>query len=79
MKLHYLADAASGGYRRKLLQFLNKFLGSLAGAVPGAEAVKEFKEWLEGFSDSYPEPDSKIKIAYLDAGTDPFWAESLKS
>jgi len=79
MKLHYLADAASGGHRRKLLQLLNKFLGSLAGAVPGAEAVKEFKEWLEGLSDNDPEPDSKIKIAYLAAGNDPFGAERLTS
>ena len=63
----------------KLLQLLNKFLGSLAGAVPGAEAVKEFKEWLEGFLDNYPEPDPTISNAYSQAGYDPFWVERLKS
>jgi hypothetical protein len=77
MKLHYLADAASGGWRTKLLQLLNKFLGSLASAVPGAEAVKEFKEWLEGFLDNYPEPDSTIKVAYSEAGYDPFCVQRL--
>lgn len=79
MKLHYLADAASGGWRMKLLQLLNKFLGSLAGAVPGAEAVKEFKEWLEGFLDNDRGPDSTIKIAYGEAGYDPFWIHRLQS
>jgi hypothetical protein len=48
LKLGYLAEAASGGWRGKLLNLLNKFLGSLAGGLPGTEPVKELKEWLEG-------------------------------
>jgi hypothetical protein len=47
MKLHFLAKAASGGWRKKLLDLLNKFLGSLAGGIPGVEPIKELKEWLE--------------------------------
>jgi hypothetical protein len=47
MKLHYLAKAASGGWRKKLLDLLNKFLGSLASGLPGVEPIKELKEWLE--------------------------------
>lgn len=77
MKLHYLAEAARGGLRKKLLELLNKFLGSLASGIPGAELVKEFKEWLEGLLDKYPEPDQTISISYSKAGYDPFWAERL--
>jgi hypothetical protein len=48
LKLGYLAEAASGGWRGKVFNLLNKFLGSLAGGLPGTEPVKELKEWLEG-------------------------------
>jgi hypothetical protein len=47
MKLHFLAKAAVGGWPKKLLDLLNKFLGSLAAGLPGTEQVKELKEWLE--------------------------------
>lgn len=72
LKLRYLAKAASSGWREKLLNLLNKFLGSLAAGLPGAEQVKEFKEWLEGFSDDAPEPDAGISVVYSQAGYDPF-------
>lgn len=32
----------------KLLRWINKILGSLAAGLPGAEAIKEFKEIIEG-------------------------------
>jgi hypothetical protein len=47
MKIHHMVKAASGGWRKKLLDLLNKFLGSLAGGLPGVEPIKELKEWLE--------------------------------
>lgn len=65
MKLHYLAKAASGGWRRKLLDLLNKFLGSLASAVPGVEPIKELKEWLEGQIENDPDPEPAISSLYL--------------
>lgn len=65
MKLHYLAKAASGGWRRKLLHLLNKFLGSLASGVPGVEPIKELKEWLEGQIENDPEPDPAISNLYF--------------
>jgi hypothetical protein len=60
MKLHYLAKAASGGWRKKLLDLLNKFLGSLAAGIPGIEPIKELKEWLEAQIGDDPEPDMEI-------------------
>jgi len=47
LKLHYLAQAASGGWTKRVLDLLNKFLGSLAAGIPGVEPIKELKEWLE--------------------------------
>jgi len=79
LKLEYLAAAASAGWRGKFLNLLNKFLGSLAGGIPGAEATKELKEWLEGLIENQPEPDLGIKNAYIQAGLDPFWIETLKT
>ena len=72
LKLHYLAENASGGWLTHLLDLLNKFLGSLAAVVPGVEQVKEFKEWLEGFSEDQREPDNEISALYYQAGPDPF-------
>lgn len=64
MKLHYLAKAASGGWRKKLLDLLNKFLGSLAGGLPGVEPIKELKEWLEEQIRDDPEPDMGVMSTY---------------
>jgi hypothetical protein len=64
MKLHYLAKAASGGWRKKILDLLNKFLSSLAGGLPGIEPIKELKEWLEEQLGDDPEPDAAISTAY---------------
>jgi hypothetical protein len=64
MKLHYLAKAASGGWRKKLLDLLNKFLGSLAGGLPGVEPIKELKEWLEEQIGDDSDPDSGIISTY---------------
>lgn len=77
MKLHYLAEAANKGWRKRVFELLNKFLGSLVGGTPVAEAVKEFKEWLEGFLDQSPDPDPTISNIYLQAGSDPFWTLKL--
>lgn len=60
MKLHYLARAASGGWRKKLLDLLNKFLGSLASGIPGVEPIKELKEWLEDQIGEDPGSDPEI-------------------
>jgi hypothetical protein len=40
---------ARGGMKwlRRLLSWINKILGSLASAVPGAEAITEFKDAIE--------------------------------
>jgi len=68
MKLHYLAKAASGGWRKKLLDLLNRFLGSLASGLPGVEPIKELKEWLEDQLDDQlradPGPDPSIVSCY---------------
>jgi hypothetical protein len=64
MKLHYLAQAASAGWRKKLLDLLNKFLGSLAGGLPGAEPIKELKEWLEEQMEDDSQPDVAIANIY---------------
>ena len=64
MKLHYLAKAASSGWRKKLLDLLNKFLGSLAGGVPGVEPIKELKEWLEEQIGDDSDSDSGIISTY---------------
>jgi hypothetical protein len=64
MKLHYLAKAASGGWRKKLLDLLNKFLGSLASGLPGVEPIKELKEWLEEQIGEDSDPDSGIISTY---------------
>jgi hypothetical protein len=64
MKLHYLAKAASGGWRKKLLDLLNKFLGSLAGGIPGVEPIKELKEWLEDQIGDDPGSDPEIISLY---------------
>jgi hypothetical protein len=66
MKLHFLAKAASGGWRKKLLDLLNKFLGSLAAGLPGVEPIKELKEWLEDQIEDDPEPDMGIVTAFKD-------------
>jgi len=72
LKLNYLAEAATSGWLGKLLNLLNKFLGSLAGGVPGAEPVKEFKEWLEGLVEDQSQPDQSVRTVYFQSGTDPF-------
>ncbi len=77
LKLQYLAEAARGGWRGKLLGLLNKFLGSLAGGLPGAEPVKEFKEWLEGLVENEPEPDPSVSSIYFQSGPDPFYMGKL--
>lgn len=77
LKLHYMAEKAKGGWRTGLLNLLNKFLGSLAAGLPGAEPVKEFKEWLEGLSENQPEPDEGIRAVYQQAGYDPFRLSAL--
>jgi len=77
LKLHYLAERASGGWRTNLLNLLNKFLGSLGGGLPGVEPIKEFKEWLEGFSEDQPEPDEGVRALYYQAGHDPFQLDAL--
>jgi len=67
MKLHYLARAASQGWRKKLLALLNRFLDSLASGIPGVEPIKELKEWLESQIEDdpqNPEPDSALKNLY---------------
>jgi hypothetical protein len=77
LKLHYLAKHASGGWRWSVLNLLNKFLGSLAGGLPGVEPVKEFKEWLEGLLEGQPEPDESVRAVYNEGGYDPFRQEAL--
>jgi hypothetical protein len=77
LKLQYLDEAASGGWRGKLLNLLNKFLGSLAGALHAAEPVKELKEWLEGFVENEPDSDPRISNIYLQSGYDPFRLQML--
>jgi|SRR5208282_2831688 len=64
MKLHYLAIAASGGWRTKLFDLLNKFLGSLAGGLPGIEPIKELKEWLESVVENDTGMDPAIATLY---------------
>jgi hypothetical protein len=64
MKLHYLAKAASSGWRKKLLDLLNKFLGSLAAGLPGVEPIKELKEWLEEQIGDDSDPDPAIVSTY---------------
>ena len=64
MKLHYLAKAAAGGWRKKLLDLLNKFFGSLASGLPGVEPIKELKEWLEEQIGDDPEPDMGVMSTY---------------
>jgi hypothetical protein len=76
LKLQYLANAATKGWGKKLLDLLNKFLGSLATAIHGTEAVKEFKEWLEGLLNE-PDPDPGIQPIYNQGGYDPFCLATL--
>jgi hypothetical protein len=64
MKLHYLAKAAGAGWRKKLLDLLNKFLGSLASGLPGVEPVRELKEWLEEQIGDDGEPDAGVVSTY---------------
>lgn len=67
MKIQYLAKAASGGWRERLLDLPYKFLGSLASGLPGVEPVKELKEWLEdqvGDDPDDPEPDMGVMSTY---------------
>ena len=76
LKLQYLANAAMNGWGKRLLDLLNKFLGSLAKGFPGAEQVKEFKEWLEGLLNE-PDQDPGIQLIYSHAGYDPFCLATL--
>jgi hypothetical protein len=64
MKLHYLAKAAIGGWPKKLLDLLNKFLGSLVAGLPGTEQIKELKEWLEEQIGDDPTEDQGIISTY---------------
>ena len=77
LKLRYMADAAKGGLRGKLLKLLNAFLGSLAGGVPGAEPIKELKEWLEDLVKDQKEPDPNVSSVYFQSEADPFHIEKL--
>jgi hypothetical protein len=77
LKLQYLANAASGGWGKKLLDLLNKFLGSLAKGFTGAEQIKEFKEWVEHLLGKEPEQDGQIATIYSQGGPDPFRLGSL--
>lgn len=77
MKLTYVADAATKGWRMKLLNLLNKFLGSLAAGIPGTEAVKEIKEWLEDMVENLSEPDQNVTNIYFRSGNDPFYLKKL--
>lgn len=72
MKLHYLAKAAIGGWPKKLLDLLNKFLGSLAAGLPGTEQVKELKEWLEEQIGDDSTPDQEIIRTYNGGGYEHF-------
>jgi hypothetical protein len=56
---------------------LNKFLGSLAAGLPGAESVKEFKEWLEGLLDHEPDQDGGIAAVHSQGGYDRFRQDKL--
>src|SRR5579863_2419742 len=64
MKLHYLAKAAIGGWPKKLLDLLNKFLGSLVADLPGTEQIKELKEWLEDQIGDDSKADQEIISTY---------------
>jgi hypothetical protein len=68
MKLHYLAKAAIGGWPKKLLDLLNKFLGSLVAGLPGTEQIKELKEWLEEQIGDDSTPDQELVSLYNDQG-----------
>lgn len=76
LKLQYLANAAMNGWGKRLLDLLNKLLGSLAAVIHGTEAVKEFKEWLEGLLNE-PDQDPGIQPIYRQAGSDPFCLATL--
>jgi hypothetical protein len=74
LKRHYLAQAASGGFIKKFLKFLNGLLKSLISAIPGAEPVKELKDYIENFFDDVPEPDSGLTTLFNSGGYVPFAA-----
>ena len=76
LKLQYLANAAMNGWGKRLLDLLNKLLGSLAAVIHGTEAIKEFKEWLEGLLNE-PDQDPGIQPIYRRAGYDPFCLATL--
>lgn len=77
LKLRQLAQAASKGIPAQVLKLLNKFLGSLAGATPPIEAVKEFKEWLEDLVLEPDKYDPNLQSIYSQSGSDPFHIEKL--
>jgi hypothetical protein len=74
LKRHYLAQAASDGFIKKFLKFLNGLLKSLISALPGAEPVKELKDYIESFFDDAPEPDSGLITLFNSGGFVPFAA-----
>jgi integrase len=52
MKIHHMVKAASEGWRKKLLDLLNKFLGSLAGGLPLFRRVNKVgKAWGDGMTE----------------------------
>ena len=72
LKRHYLAQAASDGFMKKLLKFLNGLLKSLISAIPGVEPVKELKDYIESFFDDVPEPDTGLTTLFNNGGYVPF-------
>lgn len=47
-KRDLIREAANHGVVSRFLHLANVFLGSLAGGLPGAEFVKEYKDFIEG-------------------------------
>jgi hypothetical protein len=72
LKRHYLAQAASDGFMKKFLKFLNGLLKSLISAIPGIEPVKELKDYIESFFDDVPEPDTGLITLFHSGGYVPF-------
>jgi hypothetical protein len=59
LKRMRLAAASKKGWRKKILDLLNTILGS----IPGADLVKEFKEFTEEALDDIPK--AKIKSMFV--------------
>src|SRR5579863_2895910 len=72
LKRHYLATSASNGFLKKFLKFLNSLLQSLITGIPGAEPIKELKDYIESFFDEVPEPDNGLTTLFNMGGFVPF-------